>query len=67
MIVKLDDVRFPGNGGVVVAHVSDVSEFQGYSVDKDGCRAADLRLWVGNYPVGTRVCIARLPEVTRAT
>lgn len=42
-VVKLEDEKYPGNGGVVIALVSSLSEYYEYR-DRDGCMPSNLRL-----------------------
>jgi hypothetical protein len=62
LAVRLDDPRFPGNGGVVVAHVKSAAEFEKLIARRDGARDPNMRLWRGDAPVGTRVGIGPEPR-----
>jgi len=56
--VLLDDPKYPGNGGVVVAHPQSVEEYNASITDRDGARDRRYRLWQGHCPIGLR---CRLP------
>lgn len=57
LAVRLDDPKFPGNGGVVVAHPKSAAEFEKLIERRDGARDPNMRLWRGNAPIGTRVSL----------
>lgn len=56
LIVRLDDEKFPGNGGMVIGYAlypSEISRFH----DKDGCVPSNIRIWEGLAAVGTKVVL----------
>lgn len=59
IVVKLDNEKFgagPGPG-TVVACVESVEEGLRYGQDRDGARDADLRIWAGDFHVGSQVSL----------
>ena len=62
LVVLLDDVRYPGSGGKVVAHVETVDAFLAMTTDRDGARNGAYRLWGGDEPIGSRVRLAGGPR-----
>lgn len=57
LVVKLDDVTHPGNGGIVVADNVSAAEFAEMAGLRGKSRNYNrsLRLWRGNANVGDRV------------
>ncbi len=64
LAVRLDDPKFPGNGGVVVAHPKSAAEFEKLIKRRDGARDPNMRLWRGNAPIGTRVSLAHARKLS---
>ena len=56
LVVKLDNPRFPGNGGIVIAHAVSVGDYLIRITDRDGARDKTMRLWEGStVAIGTKV------------
>ena len=56
LIVKLDNPRFPGNGGTVIAHAASVADYLAQITDRDGAHDKTMRLWEGSaVAIGTKV------------
>lgn len=60
--VRLDDPHFGAGPGTVVAHPESVAEYLKLISGRDGARDRRMRLWSGDFPIGTRV---RLTDTVR--
>jgi hypothetical protein len=64
VVVKLDDPKFGGGPGTVIAHVASSAEYLDRFADRDGCLPADLRMWRGPAAIGARVKLAESGPLT---
>lgn len=58
IVVKLDNPKHGAGPATVIAIVETVYEYLQMSVDRDGARKQDIRLWRGNFPVGSSVALS---------
>lgn len=59
-LVRLDDAKYGAGPGTVVRQDATFEDWKTLAHDRDGARIRDLRLWVGDLPVGTRVMMRQL-------
>ena len=64
IVVQLDDERYPGNGGVVIAVGVSLKDFLAIATDRDGGVDQSLRFWTSteNTQIGERAWLARPTE-----
>jgi hypothetical protein len=55
VIVRLADPSAPGDGGVVVKARATLVDFEAMVLLRDGARDTALRLWRGDFEVGSLV------------
>lgn len=60
VMVRLDNHHIGAGPATVIARVSSVKEYHSLSTDRDGARDPSLRLWDGDFPVGSRVVMKQL-------
>lgn len=62
VVVRLDDPKYPAGPATVIDGPGDRLELKTKHLDRDGCLADNLRVWLddGNGAIGRRVQLADL-------